>query len=401
MASIIEKTNKSKTITFKFKACLGRDAYGKQIFRCTTWKPPEDMSKSKSRKEAQRLADEWERQLKENNSEAAQMNGETQKDYSFSQFVNEIWIPLFVRNGEHRPSTIAMYLNILKVILPYFKDVPIDKICGLQITTYLTWLRNEYKTARGKPLAEKSIKHHYNILGLIFNYAEKQDIISKNPMRKVDAPKVTKKAVDALSEEQATEFFNALNTCSFDFRCLLYLLITCGLRRGECLGLQWQDIDFENKTVSVARAVTYTSECGTRVSAPKTVNSIRIIPIMESVAQMLKVLLNMQMRNTTNKDLSKAFIFGKQEDVFSPRDPNAVTRRMKRFVRSVGLPDYSPHDLRHTCASLLLSSGADIKSVQEILGHADARTTLNYYVKTDIHQMRAASNKFASAFGLN
>ena len=64
------------------------------------------------------------------------------------------------------------------------------------------------------------------------------------------------------------------------------------------------------------------------------------------------------------------------------------------------MPMLSPHDLRHSCATLLLASGADIKSVQEILGHADASTTLNFYVKTDIKQMREATNKYAAAFGL-
>ena len=60
----------------------------------------------------------------------------------------------------------------------------------------------------------------------------------------------------------------------------------------------------------------------------------------------------------------------------------------------------SPHDLRHSCATLLLGSGADIKSVQEIMGHVDARTTLNYYVKTDINQMRDAVNKYEKVFDL-
>lgn len=69
-------------------------------------------------------------------------------------------------------------------------------------------------------------------------------------------------------------------------------------------------------------------------------------------------------------------------------------------MESNNLPDLSPHDLRHSCATLLLASGADIKSVQEIMGHTDARTTLNYYVRTDMKQMRNATNKFAEAFGL-
>ena len=64
------------------------------------------------------------------------------------------------------------------------------------------------------------------------------------------------------------------------------------------------------------------------------------------------------------------------------------------------LPDLSPHDLRHSCATLLLGSGADVKSVQEILGHTNARTTLDFYVRTDLQQMRAATNRFANVYGI-
>lgn len=95
-----------------------------------------------------------------------------------------------------------------------------------------------------------------------------------------------------------------------------------------------------------------------------------------------------------------AFIFPSERGETVQRTPNALTHRLKRFMNNNGLPDMSPHDLRHSCATLLLSNGADIKSVQEILGHSNASTTLNFYVRSDIQQMKAATDKFATAFGL-
>ena len=73
-----------------------------------------------------------------------------------------------------------------------------------------------------------------------------------------------------------------------------------------------------------------------------------------------------------------------------PRDPSYLTKHMKKLMKKADLPNMSPHDLRHTCASLLLQNGADIKSVQDILGHADARTTLNFYARSDIARMRTS-----------
>ena len=121
---------------------------------------------------------------------------------------------------------------------------------------------------------------------------------------------------------------------------------------------------------------------------------------MESTITLLKEWRKQSEIQNPKKCLDKAFLFGSPADCFSPRDSSAVTRYMSRFVKTNGLPDVSPHDLRHTCASLLLNNGADIKSVQEILGHADAATTLNFYVRSDMQQMRAVTDKFAAAFNL-
>lgn len=238
MASIQEVSTSSKHLSFKIRVCLGRDERGKQHFKTMKWHPPEGMTPAKARKEVQRVAAVWEaEQLASADLQEVKVE-ESTISYTFGRFVDEVWIPLCVRDGSHRPSTVAMYTNILKVMRPHFEEQPLAEITGIQISKYLTWLRNDYRTNFGKSLADKSIKHHYNILSFIFGYAEKQDLIDKNPMRKVDSPKVRRRAVDALSEDDARRFFRELGEVDFDFRCILQLLITTGLRRGECIGLQ-------------------------------------------------------------------------------------------------------------------------------------------------------------------
>ena len=164
--------------------------------------------------------------------------------------------------------------------------------------------------------------------------------------------------------------------------------------------MQWRDIDFDLATITIRRAVIYTKESGTIVGTPKTANSIRTIPAMLGTLEVLLELKQQRQQQFPQIDLYSAFLFCRSNDPFFPRDPTAITSKTKNFFKKAGLPDMSPHDLRHSCASLLLASGADIKSVQEILGHADARTTLNFYVASNLKQARTAIDKLAASFGI-
>lgn len=309
-------------------------------------------------------------------------------------------MPLKVIAGGLRPSTIAMYRFMMRVVLPYLGDKRLTEITAVDIMRYLQYLREEYRAPNGRVLNEKSIKHHYDILRIIFNYAERQEAIEKNPIKKVDAPKTVKRPVDALTQEQARIFFKALNGCKPEYCCMMLLMATTGIRRGECLGLQWQDFDFENSTFHITRNATYTKESGTVVAEPKTPCSIRTIPLMDAVKRELLAWAQEMTRQYPGESIKGMYVFPGKESPFLPRDPNTVTRKVSEFMERIGLPGISPHDLRHTCATLLLENGADIKSVQEILGHADASTTLNFYVKADLRQMKVATQRYAEAFNL-
>lgn len=400
MASITPKMKNGKIVSYKFKVFVGRDELGKQVFRCTTWKIPDALTPSRAEKAARKAAVEWERQVKDEYQRELQNTKQIPEGHtasskpSLADFVRYTWFPICICDGNHKPTTVAFNQNITKTILDYFGEKLIQTITGLDIQKYLLYLRTEYRSVHGKPLSPKSIRHHYATLANIFSFAMKQRIISDNPMDTVDCPKIPKKKVDAFTEEQARTFFVSLNDCPLDFRCMLILLITTGIRRGELMGLQWGDIDFEHQILSINRNVTYTPASGIVVSTPKTDCSLREIPLMPSVAALL-----LELRN--NAEWQKQhYLFPKDGKNTLARDPNSVTRRVKRFMKLHDLPDMSPHDLRHSCATLLLSNGADVKSVQEILGHSNASTTLNFYVRSDLRQMKTATDKFANAFDL-
>ena len=387
MATIYPNRKENKIISFKFKACLGRDANGKQIFKCTTWIPDKGMTEKKMMQQAEKEAIIWERQ-------AAAQYEEEQKAFHpseilFADFVQKIWFPAKVNEKEMRPHTIVFHTCLLKIILPYFGNVKLKAIKDKQIEQYLSYLKNTYRTKQNKSLAPKTIRHHYCTLNLIFEYAVKLDYIERNPLAKVESPKLVKRKVNALSKAETQIFIQEVKNLPIMQQTMYTLLLTTGIRRGECFGLQWQDIDFVNRLIRIERNVTYTALKGITIGLPKTDTGIRSIPLTDSVLRLLQ-----EYKNTENA-AATAFVFHADTSPFDPHDPNYATHHLKKFMKKINLPDMSPHDLRHTCASLLLQSGADIKSVQDILGHADASTTLNFYVKSDMANMRTAT---ANAF---
>ncbi len=400
MAAVTPNMKDGKVFSYRFRACVGRDKNDKQIFRTTTWTVPEALAPSKAERAAHKAAAQWEEHARAEykrdllDPERVKAREIERTRTPFSSFVLNDWFPICIDNGEHKPKTISFYNDTIKNITAYFGQNPLQQITAIDIQKFIIYLRTE------KSFAPQTVHHHYRTLNMIFAYAQKQEIILKNPMDKVDPPKLAKKQIDAFSPEAAKVFFSALNECPLDFRCMLHLMITTGIRRGECIGLKWGDIDETRSLVKVERSVTYTAKSGITVSTPKTAASLRTIPLMNSTLNLLKALKEERKVENPDTILDDSFIFPGEAGIFAPRDPNAVTHRVKHFMKVNGLPDMSPHDLRHSCATLLLSSGADVKSVQEILGHTNASTTLNFYVKADINQMQAASGKMAAVFGL-
>lgn len=407
MATVKPYFHEGKLISFHFTATLGTDGAGKKIRKYKTWTVPKGLTPAKARKQAEVEAELWERSLREAPLPApapvpvpvvAPAPIETKTD--FVGFCYDVWFPLQVLNSDRKPKTIGYYESCLKIITDYFKGRSLQEIKAMDIDRYLLHLRTNYKSRFGKPLTAKSIRHHYSTLKLLFDYAEEMEFIKKNPMEKVRTPRVERKPVDALTQEQAAEFLSIASTYPLPQRSLLLVLLTTGIRRGECAGLQWKDIDFRAQTLTIKRNVAYTPQSGTIISTPKTANSARTIPVVPSVLYTLQEYQKLTEREHPDTNLATAFVFPSADNLFAPRMPDSITHNLKRFMKRHNLPDLSPHDLRHSCATLLLANGASTKSVQEILGHSDASTTLNFYVNADINHLRSATDKLANAFNL-
>ena len=140
--------------------------------------------------------------------------------------------------------------------------------------------------------------------------------------------------------------------------------------------------------------MTYTPRTGTTIQTPKTESSIRDIPVFVVTMQLLRQYKVQVQKQHPEADLQKAFLFPGRSSIYEAKSPDAVTSRIKHFMERAGLSSYSPHDLRHTCATFLINSGADTKSVQAIMGHSTASTTLNFYVRADETKMRSAIDLF-------
>ena len=402
MASIKEETRDGHLTCYRFRACLGRDKTGRQVRVSMTWEPPPGLSRTRARKAAEKAAAEWEAQQRALYDQVQQEQARLKReDITFADFVRGVWLPLAVEDGQHRAATVTVYKALLQNILPYFDRMKLRQIDAVEISRYLTWLRTEYRTPAGEPLAEYSIKHHYDIVRMVFRYAERHDYILIDPCRKVDSPRMSRHQVDALTPEQAEQFFRALQDCNLETRAIMLLMATAGLRRGEVVGLRWGDVDLDNGLLHIRRSVTYTPMSGVEIHQPKTASSVRTVPVIQATRACLWELYRQRRKEWRGKDVGNCFLFCSQDDPMQPRHPDNLTGLVKRFMAAAGLPDLSPHDLRHSCASLLLAAGADVKAVQEILGHTSARTTLDYYVRADLNQQRQAADRFAAAYGLN
>lgn len=385
MASIKPMTGKDgKVHSYKIRSCVGRDPQTyKQIWRTTTFPRPEGLTPKREEKTVKELAEAWEKEQKEE-YERTQEKTPRRKTLTFSSFVKSVWLPDHVDDpSSHTPSTISFYHYMAQDLVDYFGDkVLLSAVDAEQVKRYVKWCNNEALTKKGTPYSASSTKHHYNTLRSILGYAARFNYIKENPTKRLtksDKPKKVKRHIDFLSPPEAKRFLECLEGEPLFWRCMMHVLIFTGLRRGEAVALQWQDIDRDNMTIRVERNVTVDRNSPDKyhVGSTKT-DEERIVPITQNVLLLLDQLRKEQ-ESLHGVTFPRAFIFCRATDPYAPIYPTEPTRWQRKFTERHNLPQVSPHDLRHTAATLAMAAGANAKEVQILLGHSDVETTLGFY----------------------
>jgi integrase len=221
------------------------------------------------------------------------------------------------------------------------------------------------------------------------------DEIPRNPMDKVERPKPRKDEarkvdVEAYTEEETAYILECLEKEPLKWRVLMELMIDTGIRRGECCGLKWSNVDFQSNTITIEHNLCYTPEKGVYLDTPKN-GKVRNINVAPEVMGLLK-----QLRTNEGVIKFSPYVFT-QDGTTEPMHPQSPTRYMQKFSAKYGIPELHPHKLRHTFASVCITNGADPASVSEIMGHSDVAVTFRMYVHPNKEKLKTTSNIFQEA----
>lgn len=401
---IEEKRNKAGDITgYKFRCCVGRDERYKQIWKTCTISADDpriiDLTPKKLKDKLLSLKTEWdEKSIADHAKEKTTANKD---NITFYDFVENHWWKDHVMDGRHTLNSISFFKSTKKTSLDYFgKVIKLNEITPELVKKYLKYITTA-KNSKGKLYSNTSQMHHFATFRNIMEYAYRLGYIDEDPCGRTsekERPKRDKKSIDYLPPKDAQHFLSCADNEYEEakktgelgtvfkaamWRCYLYLLITTGLRRGEAVGLQWGDLDSDKLTLNVCRSVCLDKNSKTKMMIKDTkTGESRKVALLSTVYEMLneyKGILKNYFGIEEDEPEPTSFIFCGEHDFNSPIYATTPTRYISKFVKRNNLPDVSPHDLRHTAASLALESGAGIKEISELMGHSDIGTTSRFY----------------------
>ena len=306
--------------------------------------------------------------------------GDLSSDMLFADYLLE-WLE--IAKGRLAVATYSSYATMInKPIGPYFrkKNLTLRNLEARHLQMFYSEMLRKVKA--------NTVIHYHAIIHSALKYAVKTDMLIQNVADKVDRPRKNSFQPVFLSAEEMQKMIEALRGTKLELPVLVAAFY--GLRRGEVVGLKWDAIDFERRTISVIRTVTTITLDGKHTEieqqSAKTKSSLRTLPLIGSFREYFMQVkeaqeLNKQICGNCYNHEYDGFVF--VDEMGERMRANYLTSAFPKFLESHGLRRMRFHDLRHSCASLLLANGVPLKHIQEWLGHSDFTTTANIYAHLD------------------
>ena len=348
-----------------------RNAGGQRKTKWISLGLPEKGNKRKAEAELARLRAEF---------EPPKEVGDLSSDMLFADYLLE-WLE--IAKGRLAVATYSSYAAMIKrPVGPYLRqrNLTLRELEARHLQMFYSEMLRKVKP--------NTVIHYHAIIHSALKYAVKTDMLVQNVADKVDRPKKNSFQPVFLSAEEMQKMFEALRGTKLELPVLVAAFY--GFRRGEVLGLKWDAIDFERGTISVIRTVTTITVDGKQTEieqqSAKTKSSLRTLPLIGSFREyFLQVKeaqeLNKQICGNCYNHEYDGFVF--VDELGERMRANYLTSAFPKFLESHGLRRMRFHDLRHSCASLLLANGVPLKHIQEWLGHSDFTTTANIYAHLD------------------
>ena len=386
MANITQKPNG----TYLVRISCGRDIMtGKQILRGRIFKPSKpDLSQERFQKELNEFIEDFTDELQ------CERNRKKPENKIVSDFAKEY---LSIQKTSLSPGSYDFYQHIIeKHILPMFGRMRLRDIKTYHVQDFIMKLnsmpRNDGKSGHISP---QTVKRYTTVLRSMLTMAYKMYYMDDDVglSRRLTFPKEHYQEVDVFTIEEAKAILSAAKTEPINIRLLIELALFTGMRRGEIIGLKWSDINFDKQCLSVKRSIYKPKGEKSIEKEPKSHSSFRTIAIPSCLCETLKEYKKSQEQYSLSLATWQNLDYIFTDDSGSVMNPQTPTKQFSHFLDRHNIRHLKFHCLRHTSATILLSSGCDIKTVSARLGHSSIDTT-NIYV----HVLESVDRQAATTF---
>lgn len=386
----IEKRENKKGIVYRIRVFDKRLRGGETS---KTYKPEKGMTTRQAKKEAEKQAFLFEEAVKQLLDEQEQGIKPRKK---FIDVADE-WLMRVERKHTMKISTLERNKQCKERTYKAIGDIWIDELKKKDIQTFIDSLECDGVNKKtGKGLSPKTQKHYITFISDVLNFAVSEEYVEKNICRNIEISKPSEtekpkdKKVYSLDEVESI-YLKLMEQSPINYKVLFSIFAFYGLRRGEVLGLEYKDIDFESGRVEIKRTSNYRNKnTGIYTSTPKNKTSIRTVYFSADVLTMIKELF-IEQQEQKHKcgdlwvDNDRLFIQWNGE----PLHPNTAYTYLERFCEREGLPFKGLHSFRHSFITQAISNGEPINVVSGMAGHSKPTTTLSIYT----HEFEQATAK--------